>query len=127
MSRSARIALLDVQVVDRDNLPIGRIDDLELELEDGPPRVSAVLIGSEALGDRIGGLLGTALSGVSSRLRDPGLGNGPPRLPVEWIEELEPLVRIERRLVELKGVAGLEHWLAEHFVERLPGSGDEGG
>lgn len=125
MSRSARIALLDVQIVDADELPFGRIDDFEIELEDGPPRVTAVLVGSEALGDRIGGRFGGVLAGVSSRLREPGQGQGPPRLPVESIDELEPLVRVKRRLEELKGVAGLERWLAHHLVERLPGSGDE--
>lgn len=123
MSRSARIALLDVQVIDRDGLPIGRVDDLEMELDDGVPRVTAILIGSEALGDRIGGALGQAIAAVSSRFRDSRHAEGPPRLPVGWIEELEPLIRIKRRLDELEGVAGLETWLAKHFVERLPGSG----
>lgn len=120
MSRSARISLLDVQIVDADELPIGRVDDLELEVEDGAPRVTAILIGSEALGDRIGGGAGRAMAGVSARLRANSRG-GPPRLPVEMIDRLEPLVRIRRRLEELGGVAGLEHWLAHHFVERLPG------
>jgi hypothetical protein len=122
----ARISLLDVQVIDADELPIGRVDDLEVEIDGGPPRVTAILIGSEALGGRIGDALGRAMAGVSARLREPGREPGPPRLPVGWIEELEPLLRIEPKLEDLEGVAGLEHWLARHFVVRLPGSGDEG-
>jgi hypothetical protein len=49
---SARIALLDKQLVDSDRLPIGRVDDLELSLPagGGPPEVEALLTGAEALG-----------------------------------------------------------------------------
>jgi hypothetical protein len=121
---SARIVLLDDQIVDCHRLPIGRVDDLEIEVGDGEPRVTAMLIGSEALGDRIGGVVGRTMSAVSARLRSPAEKAGPPSIPVASIRELEPLIELDLELDQLQQVAGLEHWLAAHFVVRLPGSGD---
>lgn len=121
---SARLALLDNQIVDCHRLPLGRVDDLEIELGDGGPRVVSMLVGSEALGDRIGGALGGRMAAIAARLRGRSAEPGPPRIPVRLISSLEPLIELDVELDELRGVAGLEHWLAEHFVERLPGSGD---
>lgn len=120
---SVRIDLLDNQLVDCHRLPIGRVDDLEIELGEGPPRVTAILTGSEALGKRIGGSVGQVMSGVSRRLRS-GDRQGPPAISVSHVSELEPLIELDVELDELTEVAGLEHWLATRFVERLPGSGD---
>lgn len=127
MSReiSLRIALLDNQVVDCNRLPLGRVDDLEVEVEDGSPRVTAILTGSEALGDRLGGLLGRAMAATSSRLRAPSRRQGPPRIDAGAIEELEPMIELGVAKDDLPEVAGLERWLADRFVGRLPGSGDE--
>jgi hypothetical protein len=126
MSRtvSARIALLDNQVVDCHRLPVGRVDDLEIEIRDRKPRVTAILTGSEALGDRIGGSIGAAMAAASARLRPRSQEAGPPRIPISAIRELEPLLELDVELDELPQVAGLEHWLAANFIERLPGSGD---
>jgi hypothetical protein len=125
MSRSvsARIVLLDNQIVDSDRLPIGRVDDLEIEVDGGEPRVTAMLVGSEALGQRIGGLIGRAMTAVSARLSPPGR-TGPPRIGVDSIRRLEPLIELDLCKDEMPEVAGLERWLAAHLVERLPGSGD---
>jgi hypothetical protein len=126
MSReiSARIALLDNPIVDCHRLPIGRVDDLEIEIGAGAPRVTALLTGAEALGGRIDGALGKAMAGVASRMRAGGEKAGPPRIEVARIREIEPLIELDVELDELPHVAGLEHWLATYFVERLPGSGD---
>ncbi|HEX6227968.1 MAG TPA: hypothetical protein VFZ41_00730 [Solirubrobacterales bacterium] len=126
MSRlvSARIALLDNQIVDCHRLPIGRADDLEIELGGGVPRITALLIGSQPLGDRIGGHLGRAMAAVSARLRRGAEDDGPPAIPVSSIRDLEPLIELDLELDDLPNVAALEQWLAAHFVERLPGSGD---
>jgi hypothetical protein len=119
-----RTALLDEQIVDSKRLPIGRVDDLEIEIGDGGPRVTAILTGSEALGRRIGGFLGRAMVVVSSRLRDPAEVPGPPRIEIAAVAELEPLIELSLEKDELPEVAGLERWLATHLVERLPGAGD---
>jgi hypothetical protein len=120
---SARLALLDHQLLDADGLPIGRVDDLELSLppSGGAPEVEAVLTGAEALGQRLGGLTGALMAAVASRLR-PTTGVGPTRLDAELVEELEPAIKLRLALRELPGVAALERWLGQR-VERVPGSG----
>jgi hypothetical protein len=51
--------LLDRQIVDRDGVQVGKVDDLELSrTEDGALYVSALLTGQQVLGRRIGGWLG---------------------------------------------------------------------
>ncbi len=128
MSRelSARIALLDNQIVDSDEIPIGRVDDVELSLpkKAGAPRVEALLTGSQALGERLGGGLGRTMAGVSRQLRSPETSRGPTRVDPDLIEELEPLLKLRASLADLEDLAGLERWLAEKVIEKLPGGGN---
>jgi hypothetical protein len=122
---SARFSLLDQQLVDVDGLAFGRIDDVELACSGSdPPVIAALLTGTEALGERLGGTAGRMLAAASARLRPPSAPSGPTRIDAELIAELEPLVRLSVHLRELPHVAGLERWLARHAVSRLPGAGD---
>ncbi|MGX7673835.1 hypothetical protein [Plantactinospora sp. DSM 117369] len=51
--------LLDRQIVDRDGIPIGKFDDVELTAgADDRLCVTALLTGQQALGARFGGVLG---------------------------------------------------------------------
>lgn len=120
---SARIALLDNQLVDADRRPIGRVDDVELSLENGTLRVDSILIGAQALGERLGGTIGRGMAAVAARLRPRTDPPGPARIDVALIEEFQPLVRLNVPFRELREVAGLERWLARHAIERLPGAG----
>jgi hypothetical protein len=120
---SVRFSLIDQQIVDAHELPIGRVDDIELELRaDGPPRVAALLVGAQALGERLRGRSGSLIAAVAARARDDR-GGGPARIEAAQIAELEPQVRLSVGLEELRDVAALESWLSHHFVERLPGAG----
>jgi hypothetical protein len=123
---SARFSLLDAQVVDADDLPIGRVDDVELAVppDGGPPRVEALLTGAEALGPRVGGTLGRLMTAVAARLRLREEPDGPTKIDPSLVSEVEPLVKLAIPLSDLPDVAGLERWLARHFVARLPGAGD---
>jgi hypothetical protein len=122
---SARISILDNQIVDADGVPIGRVDDLELRVQGhGAPEVVALLTGSRALGARLGGAIGRAMVAVSSRLRAPRSPARPTRIDPELIAELEPSVRLRASLEELPEVAALERWLAENVIEKFPGVPD---
>lgn len=47
--------LLDMQLLDRRQAKMGRVDELVLELRDGaPPRIAAILVGSPARSARVG-------------------------------------------------------------------------
>lgn len=123
---SLRIALLDQQMLDAEDRPIGRVDDLELAVghDGGVPTVEAILTGAEALGDRLGGAVGRGMAAVAARLRPRGDDAGPARIPARLIAGVEPMVTLVVPLRDLPHVARLERWLAHHLVERLPGAGD---
>jgi hypothetical protein len=122
---SARIALLDNQIVDSDEIPIGRVDDLEITppARGGRPRVAALLTGSEALGKRLNGGIGRMISAISGQFRSPSPEPGPTRVDPSLIDELEPQLKLKRPLRDLDGVADLERWLSENVIQRLPGGG----
>lgn len=109
--------VLDRRVVDRHGRLLGRVDDLELSDED-PPQVTAILLGPEALGRRLGGLLGTFVAGFA-RLRPDG--SGPPR--IDWGHVTGVGTEVETDLdADSLGFPHGERWLREHVVDRLPAS-----
>jgi len=113
--------LMDAQIVDREQRPIGRVDAILLELRDGrPPRVAAMEVG-----------LLTAMRRVSPRLA------GIVRRTMRWLPVIPPTVRLPLTLFRDLGVdieldldpgterrlLRVERWLRRHIVARLPGSG----
>lgn len=110
--------LLDRQVVDSEDVPVCKVDDLELEQEQGSWRVSAILAGPGALGPR----LGATLTGIHRRMR--GLQEpGPPAIPWREVVRFGSDVRLS---VPRDGLSAdldpLEHWLRVHVIGRIPGS-----
>lgn len=107
--------VLDRRVVDRHGRVLGRVDDLELS-DDDTPRVTAVLLGPEALGRRLGGRLGTLVAGFG-RLR-PG-DAAPPRIAWEHVVDVGAEVRTDLDADELDFPRS-EQWLRTHVVDRFP-------
>ena len=122
---SARLGLLDLQMLDADGLPIGRVDDVELAVaESGDVSVVALACGQWALGRRLGGTLGGALEATASRFdTNSAHRGGVVRIEADLVKELSSVVSLSRPLRELPRVAGLERWLAAHLIGRLPGAG----
>lgn len=120
---SLRLTLLDAQVVDADDLPVGRVDDLEITQDaGGRPLVVALLVGQRHLAPRIGGLTGGLLGGVARRLaHDPGEGRVDAADIVRWTG----MPQLRDRLADAP-LAGLEKWLSRHVVRHLPGADDAG-
>ena len=115
--------LLDRQILDRDGEPVGKVDDVELALAaDGTPYVAALLVGQQALGERIGGALGRWMADVARRLA-PDRGRGPIRIPYDLVAELTSAVNLSVRRDVLPDPA-LETWLRDHLVARIPGATD---
>lgn len=120
-SLSLRLDLLDRQVVDSEGRPVGRLDDIEVDVPS--PQAAAVTefaLGAATLGPRVGGWLGARMVDVAERL---ATDEASPVLPVSEVTEWAPLIRLRRPLRSLPGVAGLERWLGVHVVSRLPGGG----
>jgi hypothetical protein len=113
--------LLDKQLVDRENRPLGKADGLVFEIRaEEPPRLVAIEVGDAALLRRISERLASAAARLARRL---GAGSGEPlRIPPEKIVHFGNDVK-----VELDGPRTLayawERWLRKKFIERIPGSG----
>jgi sporulation protein YlmC with PRC-barrel domain len=121
MRRLIWFHLLDRQIVDRDGLLVGKVDDVELATgEDGRPVVEAVLLGPQALGDRLGGRLGRLVADVARRLH-PEAGPEPTRIPWGLVERIGTEIKLSVARAELPEPA-MESWLREHVVEKMPGA-----
>jgi len=121
-TRSLRLDLLDQQVLDGTERPVGRVDEIELEAgQDGTLAVTGFRLGGAALGRRVGGAVGHAMTGTCRRLADD---EASPLLPIESLKDWSPRLTLHRALSELPEVAGLERWLGKHVVSRIPGGGD---
>jgi sporulation protein YlmC with PRC-barrel domain len=121
--------LLDRQILDFTGALIGKVDDIELALdEDGAPHVTALLVGPQALGRRLGGRLGRWISGISGRLH-PAANPDPLRIAWSLVANdprADCVVRLSVRR-ELLTEPALEEWLREHVVARIPGGHVAGG
>lgn len=114
--------LLDRQILDRDGEPVGKVDDVELDVgPDGSPAVAALLVGQRALGDRIGGRLGRWMAGAARRLSHDDRPVA--RIPFDLVADISSSVNLSVRR-ELLADPPLELWLRDHVVGRIPGAGD---
>lgn len=103
-----RLHLLDRQIHDRDGVPLGVVDDVEIEMpKDGPPRVSALLTGRALFYRLIGG--GPHISELD-------------RIPFDRVRDIDVRVAIDDAQEELE-LAWPERWCRDHIVARIPGSG----
>lgn len=109
--------LLDRQIVDRDGEPVGKVDDVELTRDDdGGLRVTALLVGPRALGERMGGVLGRWMAGA--------LSPPPRRIDMDLVASVESAVTLSVKR-ELLPDSPVESWLRDHLIARIPGSGHE--
>jgi sporulation protein YlmC with PRC-barrel domain len=121
--------LLDRQIVDFTGALIGKVDDVELTVDDqGVPHVTALLVGPQALGRRLGGALGRWISSVAGRLHPT---EHPDPLRIGWDlvannPRVDCVVRLSVRR-ELLTEPALEEWLRTHIIDHIPGGDRAGG
>ncbi|MBW9095506.1 hypothetical protein JNB62_17640 [Microbacterium jejuense] len=109
----ARLHLLDRQMLDRDDVPISTVDDIEIvgvELgeaidHDAAPTVAAILIGAAVLPRVFGGSM------PRSRWDR-----------IEWsrVHRLDTVVRIDAEAEHLDAT-WLERWIRDRIIARIPG------
>ena len=120
----AALRLLDRQVIDPDGRLVAKVDDLELtEHDDGRLVVTAILTGPSSLGPRLGGRLGQWTVAGWRRLRadaDPQPG----RVDTAHITEIDSAIHIAMHARDLE-INGLENWVHDHVIHRLPGATHE--
>ncbi|CDX45020.1 conserved hypothetical protein [Mesorhizobium plurifarium] len=113
--------ILDKQVVDREQVKIGKVDSLIAELSPGkPPRVIAVELGSIALARRLGSAPGRWTAKLAARLS----GRRQPRPHrIAWNKVRDIGVDIEFDIdVRRTRIFAWQDWLREHVVGRIPGA-----
>lgn len=109
----ARLHLLDRQILDRDEVPVSTVDDLELagvELgeavdHENAPSVSAILVGAAVLPRIFGGRM------PRSRWD---------RIPWGRVSRLGNVVTLHDRADDLDAT-WLERWFRDRIVSRIPG------
>jgi len=116
----AALHLLDHQLVDRDGVLVGKVDDLELFIApDGSATLSAVLSGPGVLASRLGHTtyghwrerMEAALEGPEGRTS---------RIAVPDVRRITS--RVETTLpAPLLATYGSERWVGDHLIGRIPG------
>jgi sporulation protein YlmC with PRC-barrel domain len=105
------LGLLDHQLVDCEGRRCGNVDDLELEgLGEGPPRVTAILVGPPVWRGR--GRLGRLASALAT--------GETVRVPWEEVDKIDSAVHLKKTARELRLGRGDDK--ARRFVDWIPGS-----
>jgi hypothetical protein len=114
--------LLDHQLIDRDGLLCGNVDDVELEVpaDGGRPVVTALLAGPGVLSERIGGRAGHAWAELLRRLYPGREKVG--RIPMDQVADVGSAIRLSVPRDEVDSDL-FEVWVRDHVINRLPGAG----
>jgi hypothetical protein len=125
-----RVALriLDHQVVGPDDELLGNVDDVEIVVSHDGWFVTALLVGPGALGRRLPGKLGEWTVAIWRRLQTSPDAR-PARVGIEEVTDFGSAVTVSASAAEVLAASfGLELWLREFVVSRIPGAkggGDE--
>jgi hypothetical protein len=113
--------VLEMQVVDRDETKMGRVDGIVLELRgDQPPRVRELEMGFVVLARRIHPRVESWLAGLRRRFGVRKTARY--RVPWSKVMEVEPhCIQIDVKADETPAF-DWERWLRDHIVARLPGA-----
>jgi hypothetical protein len=117
-----QLHFLDRQIVSRrDGRLVGKVDDLEIDVESEIPYVSALLTGPAAWGARLPGLLGRVIVATHRRLH-PDEDPQPNRISASRIVDVTSAVQVDS--ADDLGTEGLGDWIDEQIISRLPGAGN---
>ncbi|MBZ9846932.1 hypothetical protein LB565_02890 [Mesorhizobium sp. CA14] len=113
--------ILDKQVVDREQVKIGKVDGLVAELRPGkPPRLVAVELGSIALARRLGAQPGRWAAQLAAKLS--GKRQARPHR-IAWNKVRDIGVDIEFDIdVRRTKILAWQNWLRNYVVGRIPGA-----
>lgn len=113
--------LLDKQVVDREQVKIGKVDGLVAELRSGkPPRIIAIELGSITLARRLGARPGRWMARLAVKLG--GRQHGEPHR-IAWHKVKDIGIDIEFDIdVRETSIFAWQDWLRDHVIGRIPGA-----
>lgn len=113
--------LLDKQVLDREQVKIGKVDGLVAELRQGkPPRIVAVELGSITLARRLGSRPGRWMTWLAARFG--GERHAEPHR-IAWNKVRDIGVDIEVDIdVHRTAIFDWQDWLRDRVIGRIPGA-----
>jgi len=113
--------ILDKQVVDREQVKIGKVDGLVAELRQGrPPRIVAVEFGSITLARRLGTRPGRWMARLAARLG--GKRHAEPHR-IAWKKVRDIGIDIEFDIDGRRtAIFDWQDWLRDHVIGRIPGA-----
>jgi sporulation protein YlmC with PRC-barrel domain len=110
--------ILDQQLVDSNDLNMGKVDGIVLELRDGrPPRVAAILTGGHLLARRLHPRI-ESLARWLTRRWGPGPIE-PLRIPWSKVKKIGVDVKVD---VSADRGMPWEHWARDHILRWIPGA-----
>jgi hypothetical protein len=120
----AHLRLFDRQVIARDDELVGKVDDLELTgRADGPPEVTAILMGPGPWAGRTPGAVGRYVRAMWTRLH-PDPDPRPRRIPLGSVQAITSAIKLSiAREDVIEG--GAEQWARRHMIAKLPGAGHD--
>ncbi|MDQ3813318.1 MAG: hypothetical protein M3347_05145 [Armatimonadota bacterium] len=112
--------VLDNQLVDREQTPMGKVDGIIVELRDGaPPRLAAIEVGLPTLARRLHPRFAHWIIAWGRRW---GLHHGESfRIPWNKVKDFGIDVELDLDAHETPALA-YELWLREHIIKRIPGA-----
>ena len=109
--------ILDKQIVGRDELKLGKVDGIELELRDGkPPRVAFLDLGSATLARRLGHRFERWMVMLNRKLH---VRRARSRIDFGKMKSWDPDIVVD---VDPKPTPAWawERWTLEHVIKRIP-------
>jgi sporulation protein YlmC with PRC-barrel domain len=119
------LRVADHQIVGPEGELLGNVDDVELAEVDGRWLVTGLMVGPAALSQRLPGKLGAWTHAVWRRLH-PAREPAPVVVPMEHVTDIGSAVTLDHwAALQLARTLGLELWLREFVVSRIPGAKGE--
>jgi len=115
--------VLDKELLDSEDEPIGRVDGLVMEVNEGTqPRITHIAVGGTALWGR----LHPALARLSQRLSRTWGPKRDKQVRIPW-SRVKTAGRDIKLDVKGKGTGAIdwEIWISRNIIKRIPGSGGD--
>jgi sporulation protein YlmC with PRC-barrel domain len=113
--------MLDKQIVDRNQVKMGKVDGLVFELrEREPPRVAFIEVGAVSLARRIGHRTGQWVSRLAAHLGGES-HREPYRIPWERVRDIGLDIDLDLDVKDTP-VFDWQTWLRDHVIARVPGA-----
>jgi hypothetical protein len=119
----AALEFLDRQIIDVDDVPTAKVDDLEFTFSPEPgslPILTGILCGPAALARRFGGRLGRTVETLHRLLAVDDAAQ-PASISMGVVSRIDRTVHLTVSRSDVP-VNDVEAWLGEHLIGHIPGS-----